>query len=500
MSKEIICTRFAPSPTGRLHVGGARTALFNWLFARKMGGEFVLRIEDTDVERCKPEHEREIFAALHYLGMDWNEGPDVGGPYGPYRQSERAALYAEAVARLKAKGVLYPCYCSEEDLAQMKADAMARGVAFRYDRRCLHLSDTERARMEGTRRVPCWRLRVPSKEIAFDDLFHGRLRFAAGEIGDFVVVRSNGVVTYNFAVVVDDLAMEISHVLRADEHVSNTPRQVALYEVLEAPMPRFGHFSMILGQDRSKLSKRHGSTAVMDYIADGYLPEALNNALALIGWSPKIECETFASNELRKVFSLDGINTSPGIFDPQKLLWMNGWHIRHLPVDDLVERCLPFLTVAKVLTPDLHSPASGEAFSHDYVKSVIALEQERLKKLSEISELVDYFFIEMPEYPVELLAGKGMVLEDAARSIEIAVELVENTGEISQVSMATAFRAASNLHAIKYGFLLWPVRAALSGRAASPGCFELIEVLGREKALHRLKNAQVKLLSTLCYA
>src|SRR5215472_5069892 len=324
----LVRVRFAPAPTGSLHVGGARTALFNYLFARGRSGTFVLRSEDTDLTRSSVESERVIEDDLHWLGLDWDEGVNRGGPYGPYRQTERRDRYGLAAARLLETGAAYPCYCTPEELDAERAAAEARGEAPKYSGRCRGLSEAERQAFEREGRKPAIRFQMPERDVYVEDLVRGSVHFPAGSIGDFVIMKSDGNAAYNFAAVVDDSEMAITHVLRGDEHLPNTPRQVSLYEALGFPLPLFAHVSMILAADHQKLSKRHGATAVSEYREQGYLPQALVNYLVLLGWSPGDDREFFTLDELSQLFALARVSKSPAVFDQAKLRWFNAHYIR----------------------------------------------------------------------------------------------------------------------------------------------------------------------------
>jgi len=323
--------RFAPSPTGNLHVGGARTALFNWLYARQQGGKFIVRVEDTDLERSTRASEEAMIRDLKWLGLDWDEGPDVGGPHGPYRQSERTSIYLEAAQRLVREGKAYPCFCSEEELEAMKAAAEAAKLPPKYTGKWATASQAEVDAALASGLTPVYRFRVPpAGRVTIQDLVRGEVSWATEAVGDFVLVRSNGQPVYNFCVAVDDAAMRITHVLRAEEHLPNTLRQVLVYEALGCAPPRFGHVSLILAPDRSKLSKRHGATSVGEFREQGYLPAAMLNFLALLGWNEGSTQEIYSPQQLTAAFSLDRITKSAAVFDKQKLSWVNGQHLRAL--------------------------------------------------------------------------------------------------------------------------------------------------------------------------
>ncbi len=340
----MIRVRFAPSPTGFVHVGNARTALFNWLFAKKSGGRFILRIEDTDVERSTKEYEAQLLQDLRWLGLDWDEGPDVGGPYGPYRQSERLHLYRQHALKLIEEGKAYYCFCSPEELEEERKKAMQEGRPYVYSGKCRNIPLQEAKRRVEAGEKASVRFKVPERgTLEFDDLVRGRLSFDLSLIGDFIILRSNGMPSYNYAVVIDDRYMKITHVIRGEDHISNTPKQILIYEAFGWEKPKFAHLSMVLGPDRSRLSKRHGATSLGQFRQEGYLPEALMNYLALLGWSPPDGKELLTKQELIKRFSLDKVSRASAVFDYGKLRWLNHQHMRLLPAEELAERLLPFV-------------------------------------------------------------------------------------------------------------------------------------------------------------
>ncbi|MCL6639010.1 MAG: glutamate--tRNA ligase, partial [Firmicutes bacterium] len=382
-----IRVRFAPSPTGPLHIGGARSALFNWLFARHQGGDFIVRIEDTDLERSSRQSEENILAALKWLGLDWDEGIEKGGPNGPYRQTERLELYRRYAGRLLAEGLAYRCYCTEEELAAERDSLLEKGETPRYLGRCRGLTEADCARLEREGRRPVVRFKVPEDQvIVVNDLVRGDVTFDCAGIGDFIIVKSDGIPTYNFAVVVDDYTMKISHVIRAEEHLPNTPRQVLIYRALGWPEPEFAHVSLILGKDRSKMSKRHGATAVEQYREKGYLPEAMVNFLALLGWSPGGEEEVLPLDELVRQFSLDRVAKSPAVFDLDKLNWLNGHYIRQAPLERLVDLAVPYLVKAGYI-------GAGEAAAkRDWLGKVVSSVRKYLACLDEVPAYAAVYF------------------------------------------------------------------------------------------------------------
>ncbi|MGD0153563.1 MAG: glutamate--tRNA ligase [Thermacetogeniaceae bacterium] len=478
-----IRVRFAPSPTGSLHIGGARTALFNWFFARHHNGTFVLRIEDTDLDRSTDESARGIVSALRWLGLDWDEGPEIGGDFGPYFQSQRLAFYQEAVNRLLEQGQAYYCYCTQEELSERRQEAMKSGRAPRYDGRCRHLTKEERARLEQDGRHPALRFHIPpSGETVVSDVIRGEVAFSHDVLDDFIIMKSNGLPAYNFACVVDDSSMRISHVLRAEEHLSNTPRQILIYQALGKPLPVFVHLPMILAPDRSKLSKRHGATSVQEFQEQGFLPEALLNYLALLGWSPDGEEEIMPLTEMVRQFSLDRVGKTAAIYDTKKLTWMNGHYLNETILDSVVEQALPFLW-QKGLVPQEISPSQQE-----YIKRVVELVRTRVKTLAEVAEAADYFFSDDFTYEEKGLRkhfskpGVDVLLGAARHRIE-RLELYE-----PQV-IEEAYRDLSAELGVGAGEIIHPTRLALSGRTMGPGLFELMAVLGKTKSLQRLSQA-----------
>jgi len=475
--------RFAPSPTGLLHVGGARTALFNWLLARRTGGRFILRIEDTDRARCTPEALASIIESLRWLGLDWDEGPEVGGDYGPYVQSERVDLYREFARRLIEAGGAYPCYCTPERLEQMRAQQQAHKQAPGYDRRCRRLTAEERADAEAAGAPHVVRFAVPEEgSTAFDDLIRGRIEFENSVLDDMVILKSDGFPTYHLANVVDDHHMQVSHVLRAEEWISSTPRHLLLYAALGWEPPRFGHLPMVLGRDRSKLSKRHGAAAVTDYREMGVLPEALVNFLALQGWAPGDDAEIMDRDELVRRFSLEGVSKAPAVFDLEKLDWLNGHYIRAASLERLADLALPHLRQAGLVSADPSPP------ERDYLQRVMGLVQERMKRLSEAPALTDFFFSE--EVVFEPAAERKWLTRDyVPEACERLAERLEGLVPFDAASAEQVVRALSDEMGRKAAELIHPTRVALSGRTKGPGLFEMMEVLGRERTAARLRGA-----------
>ncbi len=478
-----IRVRFAPSPTGNLHIGGARTALFNWLFARHNGGTFILRIDDTDFARSMEESKRGILSALRWLGLDWDEGPEVGGPHAPYAQSERLPLYEKAARELVEKGLAYPCYCTPEELAERRKQAMEEGRAPRYDGRCRHLSQQERIKLEQEGRRPALRLRIPDTgETVVHDFFRGGVAFANEVLDDFIIVKSNGIPAYNFASVVDDAEMQITHIIRAEEHLSNTPRQILVFQALEKPLPVFAHVPMILAPDRSKLSKRHGATSVEEFRDQGYLPDALINYLALLGWSPEGEEEILSLSELVRQFSLERVGKTAAIYDTKKLTWINGHYLNEIDLDRAVELAIPFLQ-KKGLVP--------EEIPEDlmvYIRKVVEVVRTRVKTLAEIADASDYFFDDDFTYE-EKGVKKHFQKEGVASLLQAAGQRLAGLETFDLETTEEAYRNLSEELGVKAGDIIHPTRLALSGRTMGPGLFDIMVILGKERTLERLERA-----------
>ncbi|MBF8266599.1 MAG: glutamate--tRNA ligase [Dehalococcoidia bacterium] len=481
--------RFAPSPTGEPHVGNIRTALFNWLYARHMGGVFILRIEDTDVARKVEGALEAILASLRWLGLDWDEGPEVGGPYGPYVQSQRLKLYEEAARKLVEGGDAYHCYCSPQRLQEMREEQTRRKQPTGYDRRCRHLDEGERARAKAQGIPPVVRFKMPlDGQTPFDDLIRGEVTFANETQDDFVILKSDGYPTYHLASVVDDHLMEITHVMRADEWLSSTPRHVRLYDALGYEKPLFAHLPIILGPDRSKLSKRHGAVSVLHYRDTGYLPEAMGNFLALLGWSLDDHTEVIPREELIRHFSIERIGKAGAIFSQEKLAWMNGMYIRQMSQEALAGRILP--TLEEALPAAVSRPLSGE-----YVHAITPLVQERLKTLADAPPLMDFFFLEELEYPHEELVQKGLDRDSTRKALEAALGRVAALDAWSAPSLEDVLRPLAGELEMKTGQLFGAIRVAVTGQRAAPPLFETMAVLGRDRCTRRLRAAIERLVS-----
>lgn len=489
--------RIAPSPTGPLHVGTARTALYNYLFARRQGGTFVLRLEDTDVARSSLAYERDILEGLHRLGITWDEGPEVAGqpargPFGPYRQMDRLPLYAAAAERLVSEDQAYPCYCTPDELAADRAAQAAAHEPPHYVGRCARLSPAERRAREREGRRPVIRFRIPPDEtVAFDDLVRGRVEIATSALGgDLVIVRSDGTPLYHFSVCVDDAAMAISHIIRGEDHLSNTPKHILLFQALGAPVPAFAHLPLILNPDRTKMSKRKSQTAVADYLAEGFLPEAIVNHLALLGWASGGTEELFSLDELARRFALERVHQAGAVFDRERLDWLNGQWIRRLEPEDLARRLLPFLEadLDRQVALGLEVDAPTEA---DLI-ALVPLVQERLPTLAAIGSLVDFLFIR--ELPVEpsLLIPKRWDRARTVAALHAARQTIAALGEVSYDpdALELALRGLAEGEGWKAGDLFMALRVAVTGRTATPPLFETLVALGYERTLTRLDAAR----------
>lgn len=477
---EDLRVRIAPSPSGNLHIGTARTALFNYLFAKKNKGKFILRIEDTDLERSNIEYTQNIYDSLKALGLNWDEGPDIGGNYGPYQQSERFDIYPKYAKMLLEKGLAYECFCTQEELEQEKEESIKNKAAHKYSRKCLNLSEEEKEKLRKEGRKPSIRFRVPEGTTSFNDLVKGELNFDNDLIGDFVIMKSNGTPTYNFAVVIDDMEMKISHIIRGEDHISNTPKQIMIYQALNAKVPEFGHLGMILAPDRSKLSKRHGATAVSEFVDKGYLTEALLNFVALLGWSPSDGVEIKNIEEIIQDFDIKKISSSNSVFEYDKLNWMNGQYIKKMDIDELVERSKPFLKKYDL-----------DSMTDDNYKKMIEITREPITILSDLEKDVEYFFgrdvkieEEVKEKVLDLDVSKNVlkyVLEVIDQwDFEDEEKLHENMAEL---------RSKFKEEGIKPKQTMWALRAAVTGRTHGADLASFLQIIGKETAKYRINKA-----------
>lgn len=474
--------RFAPSPTGYLHIGGARTALFNWLYARRHGGTFVLRIEDTDAERSSWEMVSGIIDGLRWLGLDWDEGPDVGGPHAPYFQSQRIDRARALADQLVGSGRAYYCYCSAETLQQKRQAAEAAGGGWVYDRTCCNLSAPEIAAREAARSPRAIRFKVPPGTTSFTDLVHGTIAFDNAHIEDFVIVRSDGQPTYHLSVVADDLDMAITHVIRGDDHISNTPKHVLLFGAFEAAHPRFAHVPLILGPDKKRLSKRHGATSVMEYSRAGYLPEAMVNFLSLLGWSPGDDRELLTRDELIAAFTLEGISGGNAVFNPEKLDWFNQQHILRLPIDELATRVEPALSAAGLWTSDL----SGSR--REWFCRLLELVRPRVKRLDQFVEELRPFLQPEVEYD-QAAVSKHLGKPEVAVSLAEFADALMAIEPFNSAELEATLRSFAESRGVKAATLIHAVRVAVTGRAVSPGLFDVLELMGRERVTTRVRHA-----------
>ena len=481
--------RFAPSPTGLPHIGNIRTALFNWLFARHHGGEFVVRVEDTDQDRLVPGAADAVLDALGWLNIQWDEGPRVGGPHYPYYQSQRLDIYQNIAETLIAQNWAYRCYCSEERLKQMREEQQRQNQHQGYDRRCRNLPTTEGRRLEAEGEPAVVRFAVPTSGVtSFHDLIRGEVAWQNELLDDFIVLKTDGFPTYHLAVVADDHLMEISHVLRAEEWLPSTPRHLQLYQALDFTPPKFAHLPMIMGPDRTKLSKRHGATAALDYRDEGFLPEAMLNFLMLLGWSLDDKTEIMPLETVVENFTLDRVNKSAAIFDHEKLVWMNGVYLRQLSSQALADRILPYLE--RDLQP------SSLPVDREYLLEIVPLIQERLKLLSDAADLTAYFFQEDLTYDPQDLLQKGMDRQTTLGALDAArVEMV-NASVFGHQHLDESLRGAASRLELSPRQFFGMLRVAATGRQASPPIFETLEVLGRERVLERIQCA-IKLLREL---
>jgi glutamyl-tRNA synthetase len=476
-------TRMAPSPTGFFHIGGARTALFNYLFAKQNAGSFILRIEDTDPERSSPEYTKDILDSLRWLGLQWDEGPETDGNYGPYFQSERKEIYSKYLKKLLDENKAYYCFCSEEELEAQRQYQMSEGLAPRYSGKCADLPQETVKKYLAEGKPSVIRFRVAAKKVAFQDLIRGRVEFDSSLIGDVVIAKDLANPLYNFAVVIDDFEMKISHVIRGEEHLSNTPKQILMLEALNLPQPQYAHLPMILAPDRSKLSKRYGATGVREYKKEGYLPETLVNFMAFLGWNPGDEREIYSLPSLVKEFSLEKVQKGGAVFNIKRLDFLNGFYLRQKSLERLTELCLPYFEESGLI--------KKETADLDFLKKVIAVYQERLKKLSEIVELTDFFFKDILAYDSGLLNCKEMEDKKIKNSLEKSGKVlskIKNEDWTKENLEKTLMEEAEKTG--DRGELLWPLRVALTGQEASASPFEVADILGKEKTLKRIESAK----------
>lgn len=474
-----IRVRIAPSPSGNLHIGTARTALFNYLYAKKTQGEFVLRIEDTDLDRSSEAFKQNIFDSLKALGLNWDEGPDVGGNYGPYCQSERFDIYPKYAQMLIDKGYAYECFCTNEELEAEKEEAIKNHNAYIYSRKCLNLTEEQKNELKAKGIKPSIRFKVEHKELIFNDLVKGELKFDTSLIGDFVIMKSNGTPTYNFAVVIDDMLMKITDIIRGEDHISNTPKQILIYEALEAQVPRFGHLGMILAPDRTKLSKRHGATAVSDFVKDGYLTDALINFVALLGWAPSDGVEIKSVNEIASDFRIHEVSSSNSVFEYDKLNWMNGQYIKKMEIPALTDMIVPFLEKYDI-----------SKFDRKKLEKIVEITREPLTVLSQIEHDASYFF----EDTLSLDEVREVLDKDTSKEVlQYVLDNIEGWDFDDEedihnklADLRTYFKEQKGL---KPKETMWAVRSALTGRTRGADMAATVYILGKERVVGRLKAA-----------
>ena len=477
-----IRVRIAPSPSGNLHIGTARTALFNYLFAKKNHGKYVLRIEDTDLERSSQAYIDNIYDSLKALGLNWDEGPDVGGPYGPYQQSERFDIYPKYAQKLIDMGYAYECFCTQEELDAEKEESIKNKKPHKYSGKCRNLSEAEKEKLRAEGRKPSIRFHVPEGETSYDDMVKGHLHFDNSLIGDFVIMKSNGTPTYNFAVVIDDMEMKISHIIRGEDHISNTAKQIMIYNALGAEVPKFGHLGMILAPDRSKLSKRHGATAVSEFVEKGYLTEALVNFVALLGWSPSDGHEIKTLDEIAADFRINEVSSSNSIFEYDKLNWMNGQYIKKMDLAKLTQLVKPYLSCYDL-----------SEYSEKQLERIVEVTREPITILSELTNDTKYFFGKDVEIEPDV-QEKILDCEVAKKVLPYVIENeldkwdFEDEEKLHEqlADLRTYFKEQ---HGIKPKETMWAIRAAVTGRTHGADMVATLILLGKDRVVHRIKAA-----------
>ena len=487
----MIKTRIAPSPTGYLHIGTARTALINYLYAKQHKGKFVLRIEDTDKERSRPEYEKDIIESLKWLKIFWDEGVEVGGEHGPYRQSERGGIYKKYIEKLKKLNIAYHCFCSEEELKKHKEAMLIEGKPAVYSKKCRTISKEEAAKRIAKGERSIIRIKVPeNEEISFSDLIKGKISFNSSLIGDIAIAKDEQTPLYNFAVVIDDYEMHITDVIRGEDHISNTPKQIIIQKMLNIPTPRYAHLPLVLNKNKQKLSKRDGALSVMEYKKMGYLPEAIINFLVMLGWNPGDDREIFSLDELIKEFDIKKIQKSGAVFNIEKLNWYNSYYIKKANPQKITKLAIPFLKDAKLINQmddDNFITKDQRKIDEKYIENVIKIEQTRIKTISELPELVDFFFDEVKP-DKDMLIWKKSNQSETKKALSEVIELLLEIKEFNEENTQNALMKVAE----KYGngAVFWPVRVSLSGKKASPSPSEIMSVLGREESLKRIKNAK----------
>ena len=482
MKLENVRTRFAPSPTGLLHFGNANTALFNWLVARAHGGAVTLRIGDTDTERSTRDFERKIMDDLAWLGIDWDEGPDKGGAYGPYRQSERTHIYREQIDKLLASGAAYRCYCSREQLEQDRARQQENKESFQYVGRCRYLTPDDWARLDAGGKPFVVRLRKPAgNAVTVRDMIRGDIVFEADAIDDFIFVRSNGEPTFLLTNAVDDSLMRITHVVRGEDHISNTPKQILILNALSLPVPQYMHTAIILGKDKTKLSKRHGAVNVSQFREQGFVAQAMVNYLAFLGWNPKDEREFFTLEELKNNYSIEAMSKNPSIFDYDRLRYLNQRWIAHTDPERILDLTIDFLIRAELVTPQ---------FAHEkraWIRDIVAIMGDRLKTINDIEELGGYFFKDFDEYHPK--GVKKYFDESTPEHLELIERTLSGLDPFTQEGIDAALHRIMEEHELPPAKVIHPLRLALTGKIFGPGLFELAALLGKDKTIERIRKA-----------
>jgi len=479
--------RIAPSPTGYMHLGLARTALFNWLFAKQNKGTFIVRVDDTDESRSTEESLSQILNSLKWIGLDWDEGIEKGGEYAPYVQSQRLDIYAEYTKKLIETGKVYYCYCTLEEIEAERKKAQEQKRAYVYSGKCRNLTEEQKHKYEAEGRKPSIRLLVEDKLIVVKDLIKGDVEYRSRLIGDFILVRPNGMPVYIYASVVDDMLMKISHIIRADEHLANTPKQILIFEAFGSPLPEFAHVPLVLGSKGEKLSKRHGATSVEEYKKMGYLPEAMINYLVRLGWSFNDEKEIFTQDELIESFSLDRVGKAGGIFDQQKLLWLNGEYLMKMDVDARTKAVIPFLREAGLLDGEI-SPEK-----YEWIKNIVLAVGDRLKTLAQIVDYAGFFFVEKAQYD-ESAVQKHLKKEGIVDAMNGLKAKFQETEPFDETNLENAIKSYAESKGLNAGKLMQPLRVALTGKSVGPGIFETLMLLGREKVVKRIDEA-IKMLA-----
>lgn len=474
----MVRVRFAPSPTGFLHVGNARTALFNWLFARHNNGRFILRIEDTDIERSKEDYTNQIFSDLKWLGLQWDEGPDIEGEFGPYVQSKRLPSYEEFAQKLLSEGKAYHCFCSEEELKERRQEAIAKSLAPGYDNRCRNLTKADVEKFRSENRSSVIRFKVPHEELKVMDLIRGEVIFDTSLISDFVIMKSNGGPSFNFAVCVDDCLMKISHVIRGEDHLSNTPKHILLIRAMGFNLPQYAHMSLTLGPGGMKLSKRTLDTSILQYRELGYLPDGLVNYMTLLGWSSPSGREILSRDELIKEFSIEGMVRHQSIFDPEKLDWISGHYIRNAGIHEIAKIAIGYLKKDKLI---------GEVFDYGYIEKIVSTIRDHLSCISQISDQAKTFLIEKIEFDNE--AKEFLNNGSFKKTLQTFLDEIQKVEEIDKDNFKDIFNKVKDILHIKGEALYKPIRIALTGSIHGPELNLVMPALGKERCLRRLRDA-----------